>query len=224
MSIMLVAVGAAKNPMNLMPQEFSQKKVKKISLAIPGTILAAGVAISIAMFAYGQISYSIEKSNRDELQKKLDDMQQYVQIKERYDGSLSVYNTVMGMSAQTQNMNQYLVAFIEELEEKMPDTFKAVSLSATEDGVSMGVTVSTMTEAAEVIQQLRSFETISTITSSGFTVSGDTDEDAETDGEQSEDGTENGEEQEPTVSFSLTLTYNLNYGISETETDAAVAE
>lgn len=218
MSIMLVAIGAAKEPMGLMPQEFNQKKVKKISLAIPATVLVAGIAISIAMLVYGQLSYAIEKSTRDDLQKKLDDMKQYVELKERYDGSLSVYNSVIGMHSQTENMNQYLVAFIKELEEKMPTSFKALNFSASETGVTLGVTVGTMTEAAEVIRQLRTFDTISGIAASGFTTNGLNDEP-----QYDEDGNElpdDRDDKETTVSFSLTLTYDLSYGAEESETDA----
>lgn len=218
LSIMLVAIGAAKNPMGLMPQEFNQKKVKKISLAIPATILIAGIALSAAMLAYGQISYSIEKSTRDDLKKKLDDMQQYVELQERYDGSLTVYDSVSGMYVQTENMNQYLVAFINELEEKMPSSFKALNLNASETEVTLGITVGSMTEAAEVIRQFRTFETISGIASSGFTTS-------TPEPQVDEEGNEipvDEEDQETRVSFSLTLTYNQNYGAEETEpeTDA----
>lgn len=221
MSIMLVAIGATKDPMGLMPQEFSQKKVKKISLAIPATVLAAGVLISIAMLVYGQLSYAIEKSTRDDLQKKLDDMKQYVDLKERYDGSLNVYNGVKDMHDQSENMNQYLVAFIEELEEKMPTSFKALNFSASETGVTLGVTVGSMTEAAEVIRQLRTFDTVSGIAASGFTTNGSNDEPQydEEGNEILDDGDD--EDKETTVSFSLTLTYNLNYGDEETETDTA---
>jgi type IV pilus assembly protein PilM len=219
LSIMLVAVGAAKNPMGLMPTEFSTKKVKKVSLAIPATVLVAGVVISIAMFAYGQISYTVEKSTRDSLQKELDDMQQYVQLKERYDNGTEVYNGVMEMYGQSENMNQYLVAFIDELEEKMPDSFVAVSFNATEDGVNMGVTVDSLTEAARVIQQLRTFETISEISSSGFSKtesnSGEVvDEDGNVVASDEED-----EESEETVTFTLSLTYNKSYGVEATEAE-----
>ncbi len=225
LSIMLVTIGAAKDPMGLMPTEFNQKKVKKVSLALPATVLIAGLAISVAMFAYGQISYSIEKATRDDLQKQLDDMQQYVTIKDNYDASLTVYNSVKAMYSSTENMNQYLVAFIEELEEKMPDSFKALSFSATESGVSMGVTVGSMTEAAEVIQQLRDFETISALSSSGFTESTPTTTvtEVDEDGEEIEVAVED-EDAETTVSFTLNLTYNTSYGVEETEAEESATE
>lgn len=220
LSIMLVAIGGAINPMNLMPAEFSQKKVRKVSLALPVTVMAAGIAISIAMVAYGKISYAIEKGNRDDLQKQLDDMQQYVDIKNLYDGSLSVYNAVEDMYSVTTNQNQYLVEFIEELEEKMPNSFKALSMSVSEGGVSMGVTVATKTNAAEVLQQLRTFDSVSVVSATSFV------EDSEKEYETiiDEDGNEvevaiepeEGEEVDTTVSFTVNLTYNMNYGGKET--------
>ncbi len=225
LSIMLVTIGAAKDPMGLMPTEFNQKKVKKVSLALPATVLIAGLAISAAMFAYGQISYSIEKATRDDLQKQVDEMQQYVTIKDNYDNSLTVYNSIKEMYSSTENMNQYLVAFIEELEEKMPDSFETTGLNVTESGVSMSITVGSMTDAAEVIQQLRTFETVSVINSSGFTESTATTTVTEIDenGEEVKIEIED-EDAETTVSFSVSLTYNTSYGVEETEAEESATE
>lgn len=216
LSIMLVTIGAAKEPMGLMPTEFSTKKVKKVSLVVPATVLIAGIAISIAMFAYGQLSYAIEKGTRDDLQKQLDDMQQYQEIKAEYDSSLDVYNGVMAMYGTTDNMNRYLVAFIEELEKKMPDSFKTVGFSVTESGVTMSVTVDSKETAAEVIQQLRTFDSVAVISSTSFTENTPVTM-VDDDGNIIEP-----DESEITVSFSVTLTYNILYdsdGAAEASSD-----
>jgi type IV pilus assembly protein PilM len=214
-SMMLVAIGAAKSPMDLMPAEFNTKKVRKVSMAIPVTVLVAGLAISLAMFAYAQISYAIEKSQRDDLQKKLDDMQQYVTIKDNYDSSKTVYDSVVSMYDSTHNMNAYLVAFIDELEQKMPETFKALNLSVNESGFTMSVNVSTKEEAARVISQLRTFETLDTVTSSGFTddVAANSEAEYDEDGNliENEPDDEELENAEHVVSFTVSCTYNMNY-------------
>ncbi|MBR6896703.1 MAG: pilus assembly protein PilM [Lachnospiraceae bacterium] len=226
LSMMLVAIGASKEPMNLMPTEFSEKKVRKISLVIPTVILIAGLAAAAGMFAYGQISYAMERDTRDKLKKDLEDMQQYVAIKEQYDADTTIYNGVMAMDAQTVNMNEYLVAFIGEIEEKMPSSFKALSFTATEEGVSLGVTVSTLEEAAQTIRQFRTFETISVVQSSGFSISDKEEEEEEEEGNvrpvppvNNEDEEEE-EDKEKVVSFSLNITYNKDYRASlETEAE-----
>ncbi len=228
--VMLVAIGGAMNPMNLMPAEFSMKKVKKVSMVVPTTVLAAGLALSVALFAYGQISYSIEKSTRDQLQAELDDMQQYVEIMNNFTNSQTVYDSVMAMYDGTSNMNQYLVSFIEELEEKMPSSFIALNFNVTESGFSMNVTVGSKTEAAEVLQQLRTFESISVVSASSFTGNTTvTEPQYDEEGNPIETEPVDEENQDTTVSFSVNCTYNMSYnpdGEAETtaEETSAVAE
>ena len=59
--------------------------------------------------------------------------------------------------------NAALVPFFEELERKMPSSILLLSAVCNNEGVTMHVTVPGMEEAAVVIAQLRSFESIQTI-------------------------------------------------------------
>ncbi|MBR4586757.1 MAG: pilus assembly protein PilM [Lachnospiraceae bacterium] len=212
--VMIVAIGASKDPMNLMPTEFAQKTSKKISLVGPAAVLIGGIAIAIALIAYGTIAKGIEQKNKEDLQAKKEKMQEYVKIKENYDSSKGVYDNVMTLYGQTQNMNEYLVDFIEELEEKMPESFVAMSLSASSSSVSMSVTCNTYTDAAEVIQQLRKFETLDpmSINASSFTKKVEEEKDENGNPVEKDNDKENDEEDEnSTVSFSLSANYNMAY-------------
>jgi type IV pilus assembly protein PilM len=212
--VMVVAIGASKDPMNLMPTEFAQKTSKKISLVGPAAVLLGGIAIAIALIAYGTIAKGIEQKNKEDLQAKKEKMQEYVKIKENYDSSKGVYDNVMTLYGQTQNMNEYLVDFIEELEEKMPESFVAMSLSASSSAVSMSVTCNTYTDAAEVIQQLRKFETLDpmSINASSFTKKVEEEKDENGNPVEKDNDKENDEEDEnSTVSFSLSANYNMAY-------------
>lgn len=207
--VMIVAIGASKDPMNLMPTEFAQKASKKISLVGPAAVLIGGIAIAIALIAYGTIAKGIEQKNKEDLQKEKEDLQQYVSIKENYDATLTVYEGLITMYASTENMNEYLRAFIDELEEKMPSSFIAMNLQASNTGVSMSVQCENYTNAAEVIQQLRKFETLepSSISAPSFQLS----KEEEVDDEGNVIEPENEEDVKTTVSFSLSANYNMNY-------------
>ncbi len=207
--VMIVAIGASKDPMNLMPTEFAQKASKKISLVGPAAVLIGGIAIAIALIAYGTIAKGIEQKNKEDLQKEKEELQQYVAIRDNYNATLTVYEGLITMYASTENMNEYLRAFIDELEGEMPSSFIAMNLQASNQGVSMSVQCENYTNAAEVIQQLRKFETLdpASISAPSFQLSKKEERDAE--GNIIEP--ENEEDVETIVSFSLSASYNMNY-------------
>ncbi|MFI3237948.1 MAG: pilus assembly protein PilM [Lachnospiraceae bacterium] len=62
-----------------------------------------------------------------------------------------------------ENNNANLRAFMEELEDKMPSNLIALTADCTNESVSMSVEVETMDEAAVVISQLRTFESLDKI-------------------------------------------------------------
>ena len=64
------------------------------------------------------------------------------------------------MQELTENHNDNLVAFIEELEQRMPADIVVLSLSANADTVNLNINVSSKESAAKVIQELSAFETI----------------------------------------------------------------
>lgn len=66
--------------------------------------------------------------------------------------------------------NDNLVAFIEELEEKMPSTFTVTAIAVTDQGLNMGVEVTSKQQAVYVIQTLREFETVEIQAISGLTI------------------------------------------------------
>lgn len=66
--------------------------------------------------------------------------------------------------------NDNLVAFIEELEEKMPATFTVTAITITDQGLNMGVEVKSKQQVIYVIQTLREFETVEIQAISGLTI------------------------------------------------------
>ena len=68
--------------------------------------------------------------------------------------------------------NDNLVAFIEELEDKMPSTFTVTAISVTDQGVNMGIEVASKEQVIYVIQALREFDTVEIQAISGLTIVG----------------------------------------------------
>ena len=66
--------------------------------------------------------------------------------------------------------NDNLVSFIEELEDKMPETFTVTAIAVTDQGLNMGVEVTSKEQVVYVIQTLREFETVEIQAISGLTI------------------------------------------------------
>lgn len=62
--------------------------------------------------------------------------------------------------ASTERRTEQLVAFIEELEQKMPAEINTLTLSAAPDGITMTVRVGSKAAAAKVLAELRTFHSI----------------------------------------------------------------
>jgi hypothetical protein len=60
----------------------------------------------------------------------------------------------------TTSKNDELVALIEELEQKMPTSIQVLTFSATDEGITMNITLDSKAAAADVISQLRTFSSI----------------------------------------------------------------
>ena len=60
----------------------------------------------------------------------------------------------------TENRNEELVEFLEELEDKLPADVHVVSFTSNLDGIAINMNVSTKGEAAVAIEQLRTFNSL----------------------------------------------------------------
>ena len=81
-------------------------------------------------------------------------------MKEKYSQYEQMYNF-------TDTPNESLVAFLQELELKMPSTLVIDSFSSTGTGVSFTVEVANKKEAANTLMQLRKFESLTSVTTTG---------------------------------------------------------
>ena len=85
-----------------------------------------------------------------------------------YTATKQAYTYLATATATTQLETAYLVEFIEELEQKMPHAFLIDSMTVNSTGFSMNVTVKSKEEAAECIEQLRTFNCIQSLTVNGI--------------------------------------------------------
>lgn len=115
-------------------------------------------------------------------------------------------DTLLNFTANTANPNENLVAFLAELEAKMPSEILVLSATCTSSTVSMNLIVNSLVEAATVVSKLRSFESIANISVSGLAMNT-----VQFEGEEYSQAMQDGFEE---VAFSVVCTYGTNPYVS----------
>ena len=162
-AVMLPAVGATKGSMNLMPEVFKTKKVKNDSMLVPIVVCLAGIVGAVAMWFYGSFTYDQKLNEVSELEAKKEQLKTIDIVIQQKDRSQKTFDEFMTMYKTTRNPNQKLVDCLDEMERKMPTSFEAFKMHVSEEGVSFDIHCATKADAAEIIQQFRTFNTIEII-------------------------------------------------------------
>ena len=169
MRVYAAAIGAAYAPLQLLSPELL-KGEKETSLVLPIAVFCACVATAIVLFIVGQVSVSAAKKENEETKDRLERNKYLEQVSEAYYQSQQTYETIGTALNMGVNNNRLLTQFIAEMEQKMPTGLISLLLQADEnDGINIDVTCTSKKEAAMAFQQLRTFDTILIISSSGFT-------------------------------------------------------
>ena len=196
----LTCIGASMAPLGFLGERAEKSKkiestvqegdMKRVSILVG----AGGVLIALVLALVSGINVSNVRRENSRLQQRVAELEPVKEIYRSYLQQQYTYTKLNYLYDSTVLPDENLVEFIEELEEKMPASLNVQSFTAGKEGVNMSLTVEDKQEAAKLIQQLRSFETISSISVSGISDSG-----AVMKGEPVE--------QEGKVSFSVALTY-----------------
>lgn len=123
-------------------------------------VLAGCLAASAALLLVGTIPYATESMQKKENYQKLEALSSNIPIYQEYVQTKNADNYLKAAYEQTLLPTDGLVAFIEEMEEKMPQDMYVTSFSANHEGVAFSVVVNTKQQAADALLQLRTFESL----------------------------------------------------------------
>lgn len=197
----ITCIGAAMKPLGFIGENKEKKKMEVVPekgeiKGIAILVFVGGIVIAVALAATSLLRYQSLTNRKKELQQRIQELEPiknvyaaYLQQKYTFDKLTYFYNT-------TVVANENLVAFIEEMEVKMPKTLNVVSMTSSTENVTLSVTVQDKKEAAMVVRQFRTFESID---GNGIVISGLNDTGAVMNGQTLET--------EGQVSFSITLPY-----------------
>lgn len=197
-------LGAVLAPVGLIDK--STQKAKGLTV-VSGTnytfvsvaVLVLGVILSIAMAVTSMTRYFGTVAENVALQARVEELQPAQAVYNEYLSAAAQYDKYKYLYEYTENPNENLVEFINELEQILPSSFWTNSFSSDLEGISMSVSVVGKEAAARTILNIRNMKSISDVQISNIT---DT---------QNELG-------ESAVTFSITGTYaDIHADTEETE-------
>ena len=167
-------LGAVLAPVGLIDK--SQQKGKGMTV-VSGTnytfvsvaVLVLGVILSIAMAVTSLTRYFGTVAENVALQARVEELQPAQTVYNEYLSTAAQYDKYKYLYEYTENPNENLVKFINELEQILPDSFYTDSFSSDQTGISMTVNVEGKAAAARTILNIRNMESIEDVQISNIT-------------------------------------------------------
>ena len=167
-------LGAVLAPVGLIDK--SQQKTKGMTV-VSGTnytfvsvaVLVLGVILSIAMAVTSLTRYFGTVAEKVALQARVEELQTAQTVYNEYLSAAAQYDKYKYLYEYTENPNENLVEFINELEQILPSSFWTNSFSSDMEGISMSVTVEGKAAAARTILNIRNMESIEDVQISNIT-------------------------------------------------------
>lgn len=163
-------IGAAMAPTNL----YVIKKKKDATVAgvdkniIPIIVFAVCMGFSIVLVITSVLPYVIEKQTNEHNKVMVESLRSIEPVYNEYVTIKAENEYLTGIEDYTWTHNGQLVEFIEEMESKMPSSIKVTSFTSNRTGFTIGLSVNNKKEAAKVITQFRTFNSVEDITVSAI--------------------------------------------------------
>lgn len=139
-------------------------------------ICAGGVIIACILAVVALIPYKQAQMENQRLQNRIVELKPVEEIHNTYVAAQGLWTDADNMYALTENHNDNLIAFIQELEQKMPSDIIVLSMVASPDNVVLNINVSSKESAAKVLQTLDTFESIEIVQTTGISDAKDIDD------------------------------------------------
>lgn len=157
-------LGAVVSPVGFITEE--KETAKKNPNAASGAavlVFVGGIFISLALLMASLLPYLAAKKENADKKLYLVSLQYIEEIYNKYSIEKAENDYLSALDNATMNQNEEIVAFIRELEQKMPADIKVLSLICDEESVLMSVEVKNKNEAADVVDTLMDFESLAQV-------------------------------------------------------------
>lgn len=123
-------------------------------------VLGLGLALAVVLSVMSAVQYFGVKAENTKKLAEVEELQAIIPIYNDYVSTKEAYDRLTAMNDATKNRNDDLYAFMEELERKMPSNALISSFTSDELTVTINMTVTSKSEAAAMIEQLRTFDSL----------------------------------------------------------------
>lgn len=158
-------VVAVKKGVNGKPVKEKSKDQKWATYGI--LVFSLGIGCAIILLAYSALSYTKALAEYNSAVRTMNNLQVVKSVYDKHQEIMGLQAQVENLYACTENSNEALNAFVEEMEEKMPKEMTVLSISGTTTEISMQLEVNTKEAATKAIQQFRSFDSVQEVVSNG---------------------------------------------------------
>lgn len=153
---------------NLMEKETKKQKNEKDSISGAILICGLGIAAGLLLAIVGLGARGYQQFTHSSLERKIASKQSVQELYDTYTQKKELAESFDSLYAYTSTPNEQLRDFLEEMEEKMPADLTLDSFTSTGTEVDFNLHVSDKNEAAQVLMQLRTFESLATVTTAGL--------------------------------------------------------
>lgn len=154
-------LGAAIEPVNLMSEESRQKGSKNVNYKFLSTAVGVVFVISAAvMAALALIPYNEAKAEEKRLKAEEARYSEAEVVYNQYVATRTFHAEVKKMARMTEHSNDELVAFLIELEEKLPSDIALREINSDAEEGILTFIIPEIEETARVIQILRGFDSV----------------------------------------------------------------
>lgn len=156
------SIGAAMKPLDFVPEDVqAEKERKSMQTSIVVVVLAA--IVSVIFVAVSFIQYSNSKSELEALRVKEEQLSEIEILNSKYQLATQQFNALDALYQSLPTKNSTLVTVLEELQKSMPKNVEVTSMSSSNDGLALGVTVNSKEEIAQFVMDIKKFPEIDSI-------------------------------------------------------------
>jgi type IV pilus assembly protein PilM len=160
---------------SIAPLDFSavavepEKKREDLSIKIPALICVGGLAVSVALVLSAYLSNMFVEMDNTDMRNEMMAKQEIIDTYNSYVSAKMINQEVSLLATDSDGKNDVILAFIDQMEEKMPKDAMVTDFSVTDGEATMSVICSTKASAAEALMQLRQFPMLTVGSCSGVT-------------------------------------------------------
>lgn len=129
-------------------------------VVLASLVLVVGLGVSAGMIGYSLYEYMNANTKNIELKHTVTELMPVMDVYNEYLDVQTQYDIAVSMYEATESRNDSLYEFFVELEQKLPADVSVVSLNCTRTQVTISMKVSTKSEAAATVEQMRTFKSL----------------------------------------------------------------